>query len=230
MTAAVQSLANDLVYCGALRAAGADVAARSLPRALAAGVLAALPPWLAAALDPARTLILLDTSGGAAPDARAGGGGVANAGEAALVGAVARGLLAGGLAPDDALAVSPYRAQVAALAAAAAAGGWGGVECLTIDKCQGRDRDAVLLSLARSNPARDPGRPLADWRRVNVACTRARAKLVIVADASTVSAVPALAALVAAATAGGWRVVVPPGAAAEAGDWFREGGGGGGAA
>lgn len=34
------------------------------------------------------------------------------------------------------------------------------------------------MSLVRSNSAREAGRLLADWRRVNVAVTRARAKLV----------------------------------------------------
>lgn len=43
---------------------------------------------------------------------------------------------------------------------------------------QGRDKECVLVSLVRSNSGREAGRLLADWRRVNVAVTRARAKLV----------------------------------------------------
>lgn len=222
MAAPIQALANRLVYGGGLVAGSDAVAARrlSLPHPLPPPSTP-LPAWLAAALDPARALVFVDTAGAGCPDARAGDG-CANAGEAALVGAVARGLLAAGLPPAAALAVSPYRAQVAALAAAADTGGWAGIECLTVDKCQGRDRDAVLLSLCRSNPVGDAGRPLADWRRVNVAVTRAKAKLVVIGDASTVRSVPIMAELVDAAAEGGWRVGVGAGDADRAGAWFAQ--------
>ena len=266
MPAAVQDLANALVYCGALVAGHPSVAARTLPRPaweVAGRLPPPMPPWLAAALDPVRPVVVLSTEldavqvedegGGEGGEGREGRGGAAappgllrgcaevragdtaaNPGEAALMGAVARGLVAAGVGPADIVAVSPYRAQVGLLSRAAAAssggegatGGWGGVEALTVDQCQGRDRAVVLLSLVRSNPAREPGRPLADWRRVNVALTRSREKLVVVGDPRTAGRVPLLAALLARAAAGGWVVAVPPGAAAEAGQWFAGAAGG----
>ena len=191
----------------------------------ASAAFAAAPGWLKAALDPRRRVVFLSTPGGslsgakasgpaAANDSRSGDG-FANAGEAALVGAVARGLLAGGVPGPDIAAVSPYRTQVAALSRASVAGGWSRVECLTVDKCQGRDRAAVLLSLVRCNKKREPGRPLADWRRVNVAATRARSKLVVVGNAETPRRVPALEALWAMAEREGWVVEVPAEALAE---------------
>lgn len=51
-------------------------------------------------------------------------------------------------------------------------------QCASMATMQGRDKECVLVSLVRSNPGREAGRLLADWRRVNVAVTRARAKLV----------------------------------------------------
>ncbi len=51
---------------------------------------------------------------------------------------------------------------------------WPTLEVLTIDKYQGRDKDAILLSLVRSNAACNAGRLLLDWRRFNVAVTRAK--------------------------------------------------------
>lgn len=51
---------------------------------------------------------------------------------------------------------------------------WPTLEVLTIDKYQGRDKDAILLSLVRSNSACNAGRLLLDWRRFNVAVTRAK--------------------------------------------------------
>ena len=54
----------------------------------------------------------------------------------------------------------------------------------TVDGFQGQERDVVVISLVRANEAGDIGF-LRDLRRMNVAMTRARMKLVIVGDAST---------------------------------------------
>ena len=67
---------------------------------------------------------------------------------------------------------------------------WAGVEVLTVDKCQGRDKPALLLSLVKSNAEGLSGRLLADWRRVNVAVTRAQKKLVMVGSLQTLTKIP----------------------------------------
>lgn len=56
----------------------------------------------------------------------------------------------------------------------------------TIDSFQGQERDIVYISMARSNSEGIVGF-LADTRRMNVAMTRARKKLVIVGDSATIS-------------------------------------------
>lgn len=56
----------------------------------------------------------------------------------------------------------------------------------TIDSFQGQERDIVYISMTRSNPRGDIGF-LTDIRRMNVAMTRARKKLVIIGDSSTLS-------------------------------------------
>lgn len=61
---------------------------------------------------------------------------------------------------------------------------------MTVDKFQGRDKPAMIMSLARSNEARTAGALLADFRRINVALTRAKHKLIIIGDALTVGTVP----------------------------------------
>lgn len=94
----------------------------------------------------------------------------------------------------------------------AAAAGLAGVEALTVDRFQGRDKAAVLLSLVRSNDARDAGRLLADWQRLNVALTRARHKLVMVGSAATLKTVPLLAALLELVGRRGWLMQLPAGA------------------
>ena len=56
----------------------------------------------------------------------------------------------------------------------------------TIDSFQGQERDVVYISLVRSNEKRDIGF-LSDVRRMNVAMTRARKKLVVVGDSATLA-------------------------------------------
>lgn len=55
----------------------------------------------------------------------------------------------------------------------------------TIDGFQGQERDVVYISLVRSNGKSEIGF-LKDYRRMNVAMTRARHKLVIIGDSATI--------------------------------------------
>ena len=66
----------------------------------------------------------------------------------------------------------------------------------TIDSFQGQERDIVYISLARSNTDGIIGF-LADTRRMNVAMTRARKKLVMIGDSATLSRLPFYADLIA---------------------------------
>ncbi len=84
--------------------------------------------------------------------------------------------------------IAPYRAQVKAME----------LEFLsekelqdypitinTIDSFQGQERDVIYISLVRSNDAGEIGF-LKDYRRMNVAMTRARKLLVVIGDSATV--------------------------------------------
>jgi len=61
------------------------------------------------------------------------------------------------------------------------------VEVQTIDSFQGQERDAIYVSLVRSNNEQEIGF-LKDYRRMNVAMTRARKKLVLIGDSGTLGA------------------------------------------
>lgn len=56
----------------------------------------------------------------------------------------------------------------------------------TVDGFQGQERDVIMISLVRANESGQIGF-LNDLRRMNVAITRARMKLMILGDASTLS-------------------------------------------
>ena len=90
--------------------------------------------------------------------------------------------------------ISPYQEQVKFLATAIASDPVLNNDAIdltvnTIDSFQGQERDLVVISLTRSNAARNIGF-LSDIRRLNVAITRAKKKLIIIGDSSTLSAHP----------------------------------------
>ena len=63
------------------------------------------------------------------------------------------------------------------------------IEVKTVDGFQGREKEVIIISLVRSNLNEDIGF-LEDLRRLNVALTRAKRKLIIIGDAKTMSAHP----------------------------------------
>lgn len=87
--------------------------------------------------------------------------------------------------------ISPYRTQVHLLRQLVAAEPFfrqfnGLMTVNTVDGFQGQERDVIFVSLVRSNDNGEIGF-LADLRRMNVAMTRARQKLVLIGNAETLS-------------------------------------------
>ncbi|HWU85853.1 MAG TPA: AAA domain-containing protein, partial [Kofleriaceae bacterium] len=68
-----------------------------------------------------------------------------------------------------------------------------GLEIGTVDGFQGREKEAVIVDLVRSNERGEIGF-LANTRRMNVALTRARRFLLVVADSATLGEHPYYAA------------------------------------
>jgi superfamily I DNA and/or RNA helicase len=129
----------------------------------------------------------IDTAGaGYDEQEEPGGASRSNPQEADLVCRKVQALLAAGV-PAEALAViAPYAAQVRLLREKLEISG---LEIDSVDGFQGREKEAVVLSLVRSNQAGEVGF-LADMRRLNVALTRARRKVVIVGDSATLACHP----------------------------------------
>jgi len=109
-----------------------------------------------------------------------------NEGEAQLVAGEVRKLLER-LVPKDIAVISPYDAQVQRLRQILHDAGE--LEIDTVDGFQGREKEAVVVSLVRSNREGELGF-VADIRRINVALTRARKKLIVVGDSATIARHP----------------------------------------
>ena len=101
--------------------------------------------------------------------------------EGKLVARKVRALLDLGVSPGDVAVIAPYAAHVRWLRDAVTAPG---LEIDSVDGFQGREKECVVVSLVRSNPEGEIGF-LCDVRRMNVALTRARRKLLLIGDSAT---------------------------------------------
>jgi superfamily I DNA and/or RNA helicase len=110
-----------------------------------------------------------------------------NSQESALLVRKVHALLAAGLPPESIAVIAPYAAQVRLLRHQLR--DVAGLEIDSVDGFQGREKEAVLISLVRSNADGEIGF-LADVRRTNVALTRARRKLIVIGDSATLSTHP----------------------------------------
>ena len=109
-----------------------------------------------------------------------------NPAEADLVARKVRALLDCGVAADSIAVIAPYAAQVRLLREQLPVPG---LEIDSVDGFQGREKEAVVISMVRSNSTGEIGF-LADIRRMNVAMTRARRKLLVVGDSATLASHP----------------------------------------
>lgn len=106
------------------------------------------------------------------------GGSKQNEGECSAVLAHVSALLLAGVRPEGIAVQAPYGAQVELLRSRlASVPGAEKVEVASVDSFQGREADAVVISMVRSNDKGSVGF-LTDQRRMNVAVTRARCQVV----------------------------------------------------
>ncbi|KXA91998.1 hypothetical protein AKJ63_00135 [candidate division MSBL1 archaeon SCGC-AAA259D18] len=137
------------------------------------------------AIAPDPPVVFLDTSAIEAEErTRKGSTSKENPKEAKLVSSLASKLLEMGLDPTDVAVITPYDDQVDLIGRKI---DLEDLEIDTVDGFQGREKEVVLLSLVRSNEENNVGF-LEDVRRLNVSLTRAKRKLIIVGDSSTIGA------------------------------------------
>ena len=91
-----------------------------------------------------------------------------------------------GLGSQQIAVITPYSAQVRLLRESL---NDPEIEIDSVDGFQGKEKEAVIVSMVRSNRDGEIGF-LADTRRMNVALTRARRKLIVIGDSATISTHP----------------------------------------
>ncbi|KAF4870661.1 DNA polymerase alpha-associated DNA helicase A [Colletotrichum siamense] len=147
--------------------------------------------------DTNEPLIFIDTQGGDYPEKSEDddkdaakkakfslhGESKSNEMEAALVRQHAQSLVDAGVKPEDIAVVTPYNAQLAILAPLKEQ--FPGIELGSVDGFQGREKEAIIVSLVRSNSEGEVGF-LGEKRRLNVAMTRPKRSLTVIGDSETV--------------------------------------------
>ncbi|KAF7616836.1 hypothetical protein AFLA_004889 [Aspergillus flavus NRRL3357] len=94
-------------------------------------------------------------------------------------------LVQSGLKPEDIAVITPYNGQLAILSQMLREK-YPGIELGSVDGFQGREKEAVVVSLVRSNSENEVGF-LGEKRRLNVAMTRPKRHLCVCGDSETIS-------------------------------------------
>ncbi|KAH1194718.1 DNA-binding protein SMUBP-2 [Glycine max] len=133
------------------------------------------------------TLLLIDTAGCDMEEKKDEEDSTFNEGEAEVTVAHAKRLVQSGVIPSDIGIITPYAAQVVLLKMLKnKEDRLKDVEISTVDGFQGREKEAIIISMVRSNSKKEVGF-LSDHRRMNVAVTRSRRQCCLVSDTETVS-------------------------------------------
>ncbi|KIY67509.1 Dna2-domain-containing protein [Cylindrobasidium torrendii FP15055 ss-10] len=165
--------------------------------------------WLRHLMSESCKAVFVDTDLASAPDSRVGDL-VQNEGEASLVAQTVNTLLRSGLKPDQIGVISLYRQQLKVIGQKL--NHPEGLEMLTADRSQGRDKDCIVISMVRSNDDGYVGELVKDWRRINVSFTRAKAKLIIFGSRKTLSQEALLNEFCELMETRNWILRLPPGA------------------
>ncbi|MEO9532217.1 MAG: AAA domain-containing protein [Crocinitomicaceae bacterium] len=106
------------------------------------------------------------------------GGGISNPGEVGVIEKVLQELQIQTVNQSVGI-ITPYRSQLNEIHHNIE-----NIDCNTVDSFQGQERDIIIISLVRSNENGEIGF-LSDYRRMNVAMTRAKKKLIVIGDSAT---------------------------------------------
>lgn len=186
MNRTVMDLANKITYEGGLECANDDVAQATLNLREPSGA----DEWICDILstDIERAVVFVDTARYFEKN-RSDGESCASKIEAEIIASLVSALIEYGVGEKDIGVVAPFRAQVELLRSKCHFLEFHNLEVSTVDQYQGRDKQVILFSCTKENmPEKVPEELelLNEQRRLTVALTRAKHKLIIVGDKRTV--------------------------------------------
>uniref|UniRef100_A0A0B6ZZJ2 DNA replication ATP-dependent helicase/nuclease n=1 Tax=Arion vulgaris TaxID=1028688 RepID=A0A0B6ZZJ2_9EUPU len=181
MNRVIMELSNFLVYDGKLQYGNMAVAEQCCK--MDQSHILDAPTWMKDLLssDLDKSIVFLDTQLIHAVEISSGKG-VTNEVEADLVMAILKAIVKGNVAGYDVGVISPYRSQVKLIKQKVHDCDMTDVEVNTVDQYQGRDKSIIIISFVRTHDD-NAGELLKDLRRLNVALTRARHKLILIGNA-----------------------------------------------
>nr|XP_023422517.1 DNA replication ATP-dependent helicase/nuclease DNA2 isoform X3 [Cavia porcellus] len=199
MNSTIMSLSNKLTYEGKLECGSDRVASAVMILPNFKDVKLELEiyadysdsPWLSGVFEPSNPVCFLNTEKVPAPE-QVEKSGVSNIIEAKLIVFLTATFIKAGCNPSDIGIIAPYRQQLKIIRDLLPHSSLGTVEVNTVDKYQGRDKRIILVSFVRSNKDGTLGELWKDWRRLNVAITRAKHKLILLGCVPSLKQYPPL--------------------------------------
>jgi DNA replication ATP-dependent helicase Dna2 len=207
----IMLIANTMVYNHQLRCGTRDVAIASLRL----NNISLLPPlrsdfssspnWLLNVVRPETRVLFLNTD--LLPNLESKEGGTVNRTESSLIRLIAFSLVKCGVKASEIGIISPYRAQCRLVSDCVRE--HEDLEVSTVDRFQGRDKEVIFISFCCANETKQVGSLLKDWRRVNVAFTRAKKKLLMLGSLSTLTSDSLFQSLFDLLSSKGWVYSLP---------------------
>ncbi|XP_067945535.1 DNA replication ATP-dependent helicase/nuclease DNA2-like isoform X2 [Watersipora subatra] len=191
MNEVIMSMSNQLTYDNQLECSTEQVKTATLKHVgqeLDFSNFGTEDMWIKAVCSPALSdsLVFLNTSGCAPSPSKKY---ICSSTEASIVCAACQLLIKAGIPADTIGVITPYQAQVQLLKAMLDPTD---IEVNTVDQYQGRDKSVIVISFARTSTntldhSKKGAGILSDRRRLNVAITRAKHKLILVGNVDTLS-------------------------------------------
>ncbi|KAG7817676.1 hypothetical protein KL928_003575 [Ogataea angusta] len=212
MSADVMMLSNCLIYDGRLKCGTPQVANQTLhvpfPERLQEACIQVPRPfrWMDHVFDPKNRVLFLNHDSVPAQEV-ANGEKIENPVEADLILQIIKCLVSCGVSASSIGVMSFYRAQLRYFYRGLR--NHPDIEVLTADQFQGRDKDCIIISLVRSNEKNVAGELLREWRRVNVAMTRAKSKLIILGSEKLMKTIPQFEGFMSLVSSHNWVYQLP---------------------